>query len=173
MILAVTDKCSANAAAILRDAGFRDVHVLRGGMEQWNADTCCRASGSGVEATAHEGASKMMRLLNSIGPAAGAAAAVVPTWVWAQVPSEADRHMYGPPMMWGFGIIFGPLFFILVLALVIGVAVLLVRWLAGSWQGAAPHQVPGRTLLDILRERFARGEIDKDEFEERRRVLGD
>ena len=30
-----TDKRSANAAASLRDAGFRDVSVLRGGMEQW------------------------------------------------------------------------------------------------------------------------------------------
>jgi uncharacterized membrane protein YdjX (TVP38/TMEM64 family)/rhodanese-related sulfurtransferase len=31
-----TDKRSASAAALLRDAGFRDVHVLRGGMERWN-----------------------------------------------------------------------------------------------------------------------------------------
>jgi uncharacterized membrane protein YdjX (TVP38/TMEM64 family)/rhodanese-related sulfurtransferase len=31
-----TDKRSAAAAALLRDAGFRDVGVLRGGMEQWN-----------------------------------------------------------------------------------------------------------------------------------------
>ena len=31
-----TDKRSANAAALLHDAGFRDVHVLRGGMERWN-----------------------------------------------------------------------------------------------------------------------------------------
>lgn len=77
-------------------------------------------------------------------------------------------------MMWGYGMIFGPLFMILVLALVIAVAVLLVRWLAGGpWQGAASHQLPGRTPLDILKERFARGEIDKAEFEERRRVLGD
>jgi uncharacterized membrane protein YdjX (TVP38/TMEM64 family)/rhodanese-related sulfurtransferase len=30
-----TDKRSANAAAFLRDADFRDVRVLRGGMEQW------------------------------------------------------------------------------------------------------------------------------------------
>jgi len=30
-----TDKRSASAAAILREAGFRDVRVLRGGMEQW------------------------------------------------------------------------------------------------------------------------------------------
>ena len=31
-----TDKRSANAAALLRGSGFRDVRVLRGGMEQWN-----------------------------------------------------------------------------------------------------------------------------------------
>jgi len=31
-----TDKRSASAAAQLHDAGFRDVRVLRGGMEQWN-----------------------------------------------------------------------------------------------------------------------------------------
>lgn len=115
----------------------------------------------------------MRKLFNPMIAAAGAAAAVVPTWVWAQVPSDADRHMYGPNMMWGFGMIFGPLFMILVLALVIAVAVLLVRWLAGPGHGAAPQQPPSRTPLDILKDRLARGEIDKDEFEERRRVLGD
>lgn len=31
-----TDRRSADAAAILRDAGFRDARVLRGGMERWN-----------------------------------------------------------------------------------------------------------------------------------------
>jgi uncharacterized membrane protein YdjX (TVP38/TMEM64 family)/rhodanese-related sulfurtransferase len=31
-----TDKRSATAATLLRNAGFRDVGVLRGGMEQWN-----------------------------------------------------------------------------------------------------------------------------------------
>ena len=31
-----TDKRSASASALLRDAGFRDLRVLRGGMEQWN-----------------------------------------------------------------------------------------------------------------------------------------
>jgi rhodanese-related sulfurtransferase len=33
-----TDKRSANAAAMLHDAGFSDVRVLRGGMEQWNRE---------------------------------------------------------------------------------------------------------------------------------------
>ena len=31
-----TDKRSAKAAAILREAGFQDVLVLRGGMVRWN-----------------------------------------------------------------------------------------------------------------------------------------
>jgi putative membrane protein len=48
-----------------------------------------------------------------------------------------------------------------------------VRWLAGPSQGTLQQGPPARTPLDVLRERFARGEIDKDEFEERRRVLGD
>jgi len=71
--------------------------------------------------------------------------------------------------------IFGPLFMILFLAVLVAVVVLLVRWLGGPSQGPMPphHTTPSRTPLDILKERFARGEIDKDEFEERRRVLGE
>jgi len=38
ILVCKTDKRSAAAAAILGDAGFRDVGVLRGGMEQWNRD---------------------------------------------------------------------------------------------------------------------------------------
>jgi putative membrane protein len=77
-------------------------------------------------------------------------------------------------MMWGpFGMMLGPLFMILIVAAVI----LLIRWLVpgaghmghmGSHSGSQTH-----TALNILKERFARGEIDKAEFEERRRVLGE
>jgi putative membrane protein len=49
----------------------------------------------------------------------------------------------------------------------------MVRWLGGSGHGTAQHPPPVKTPLDILKERFARGEIDKEEFEERRRVLGE
>lgn len=112
---------------------------------------------------------------------AGTAFALAPAWAWAQGTSDPERYGYGygPHMMWWgggwYGMIFGPLMMILVLAAVIAVAVLLVRWLGGPWQGTVPphHAAPGRTPLDILKERFARGEIDKEEFEERRRVLGD
>jgi putative membrane protein len=92
--------------------------------------------------------------------------------------SPAEPYTWGPQMMWGwgwYGMIFGPLFMILVLAVVIGVIVLAVRWLGGPWQGTLPphYPPPGRTPVDILKERFARGEIDKDEFEERRRIPGE
>lgn len=91
--------------------------------------------------------------------------------------AAAEPYPWGPGMMWGWGwtgMIFGPLFMILFLALLIAAVVVLVRWIAGPWHPAPPHYPPpGRTPLDILKERFARGEIDKAEFEERRRVLGD
>lgn len=38
VVVCRTDKRSANAAAVLREAGFRDVQVLRGGMERWNRE---------------------------------------------------------------------------------------------------------------------------------------
>jgi rhodanese-related sulfurtransferase len=33
-----TDKCSPKAAKLIREAGFRNVSVLHGGMERWNED---------------------------------------------------------------------------------------------------------------------------------------
>jgi putative membrane protein len=72
-----------------------------------------------------------------------------------------------------YAMIFGPLLMILFLAILIALAVILVRWLGGQAM-YPPHQSPpNRTPLDILKERFARGEIDKAEFEDRRRVLGE
>lgn len=106
--------------------------------------------------------------------AIGTTIALLPGAALAQT-SGPDHFGWGPQMMgWGWGgMIFGPIFMILVLALVIAVAVLLVHWLGGSSLTATPHQPPARTPLDVLKERFARGEIDKEEFEERRRILGE
>ena len=90
---------------------------------------------------------------------------------WAQGQGE----YYGPHMMWGgyYGMFFGPLMMIVFIAVAVIVVVLLVRWLGGPGQGSALHSPPVKTPLDILKERFAKGEIDKEKFEERRRVLGE
>ncbi|MFQ5620074.1 MAG: SHOCT domain-containing protein [Rhodospirillales bacterium] len=69
--------------------------------------------------------------------------------------------------------ILGPLMGIVFIAAVVVVVVLAVRWIGGSGHGAAAHPPSGNTALDILKERFARGEIDKDEFEERKRLLSE
>jgi putative membrane protein len=113
-----------------------------------------------------------------IGAALGTAVALVPIWAWAQAPSEADKYAYGPHMMWWgggwYGMIFGPLIMILVLALLIVAVVLLVRWASGPWPGApaAQHVPPGRTPLDILNDRYARGEIEREEYLQRRKDIG-
>lgn len=115
----------------------------------------------------------MMRASSSFA-CAGGAAVTLPVLTWAETPVEP--YAYGPHMMWGwgwYGMMFGPLFMILLLVAVIVVAVLAVRWLGGPWQAAAPpsHPLPSRTALDILNERFARGEIDQVEYEAKRRLI--
>ena len=89
-----------------------------------------------------------------------------PSVVLAQ--TQTDYH--GPHMMGG-GWFMGPIMMILFLAVAVIAVVLIVRWLGGSSQGDSRSAPAPSTPTDILKERFARGEIDKEEFEERRRVL--
>lgn len=83
---------------------------------------------------------------------------------------------YGPHM-WEGGwhwMFFGPVMMIVFIAVAVALVVLVIRWLGGPTHGRAPPQAPARKEpIDILKERYAKGEIDKDEFEERRRVLGE
>ena len=87
---------------------------------------------------------------------------------------------HGPGMMWDYGygwahMLFGTLMMILFVGGIIVLVVLAIRWLSGSGHlgGGGPQPRGGTTALDILKERYARGEIDREEFEERRRVLGE
>ena len=89
----------------------------------------------------------------------------VPVVLWAQEqPYKWGWGMH--PMMWGawgFGMMFVMmLFWILV---IIGV-VLGIRWLIGQGKASGTD-----SALEILRQRYARGEINKEEFEARKRDL--
>lgn len=100
-------------------------------------------------------------------------ASLISSPVLAQQTQEGVRYGH---YMWNggwHGWFFGPIMMILFIAVTVVVIVLLVRWLGGSGNGAAHFSPPGKTPIDILKERFARGEIDKEEFEERRRTLGE
>lgn len=74
------------------------------------------------------------------------------------------QHMH----MWGWhgGMMFHPLLWLLVLVVI---AALAAR--AGGWNRHGAYRRRWGGALDILEERFARGEIDKTEFEEKRRLL--
>jgi putative membrane protein len=64
----------------------------------------------------------------------------------------------------GFGWIFMMLFWAL---LILGLAGL-VKWLAG---GAGRETPPEKSALRILEERYARGEIEREEFEQKKHDL--
>lgn len=79
-------------------------------------------------------------------------------------------HM-GMQGMGGWPMIFGALMMILVLAAVIAVVVLLVRAFTSGGHAAPPTRSSGRSALDILDERYARGEIDQEEYQQRKKDL--
>ena len=77
---------------------------------------------------------------------------------------------------WGmpwYGMVFGPIMMIALLATTIVAVVLVVRWLGISSHFPEPHGGPEKTPLDVLKERFARGEIEKQEFEDKKRILSE
>ena len=71
-------------------------------------------------------------------------------------------------MGWGGGM-FGPLFMIALLVLVIVLIVALARWFSGVPE--MPRDA-SRTARQILDERFAKGEIDREDYDARRKELG-
>lgn len=56
-------------------------------------------------------------------------------------------------------------------ALAIAAVIALTRWIGRSGSSAATRGEL-RSALDILRERYAKGEIDQREFEQKRRDVG-
>lgn len=76
-------------------------------------------------------------------------------------------------MMWGGGFgILGGLMMLAFWGVIIGLIVVAIRWLSDRNTSGKTNPGP-RDALEILRERFAQGEIDATEYEARRKVLGD
>ena len=68
-----------------------------------------------------------------------------------------EGHGWGMAWIWIVGLI-----------IFIAIIVVVVRSVN---QNNRPDRTPHKTALDILKERYARGEIDKQEFEERKSNL--
>ena len=97
---------------------------------------------------------------------AGLGASATPAWGYG------GGYHYGGGMMYGGGGIFGQLMMILVIVLIVAVAIGVVHWIfPGSHRLPSGSPTPHKSASEILEERFARGEIDKDEFEEKRNTL--
>lgn len=72
------------------------------------------------------------------------------------------------PWFWGVGMLIAVGAFVLFWVLVLAGVALLIRWL---WVQARPTAKADESALEILKRRYARGEITREEFETIRRDL--
>jgi putative membrane protein len=85
---------------------------------------------------------------------------------------QADNWGGGWHDGWGWGhMIFGSFMMLLFWGGLIILIILAVRWMGSGPPRGSDGGTQANRALDILEERFARGEIDKEEFEERKRLL--
>jgi putative membrane protein len=68
---------------------------------------------------------------------------------------------------WGWGMGFGGIFMILFWVLIVLGIVALVKWLSSA--GGSGRS--GKSALEILKERYAKGEINREQYEQMRRDL--
>jgi len=91
----------------------------------------------------------------------------------AQQGNYGGWHMGPGDMMSGWGMGWMHMIFMIVFwGLVIVALVFLIKWLAVAPRGGSQPSGSGKSnALDILKERYAKGEIDKKEFEEKKKDL--
>ena len=117
----------------------------------------------------------------AIVPSLAATFCVAATSAMAQVgeiPSRNGFYDHGHDMMWGsnqwggFGMVLGPIFMILIVVGIVAGIIYLLR-LFGMAGPASGSQAAHDRALALLKERYAKGEIDSTEFTERKKLLAD
>ena len=72
---------------------------------------------------------------------------------------------------WGWGMGFGWIFMMLFWVLIVLGVVVLAKWLFSAGGSGGRSGGSGKSALDILKERYARGEINREQYEQMRRDL--
>ncbi|MCH8505892.1 MAG: SHOCT domain-containing protein [Ectothiorhodospiraceae bacterium] len=91
-------------------------------------------------------------------------------------PALAQRYedyhgFWHPASGWGH-MLFGGLMMIIFWGGVIALIVLLIHWLGGPGDSRS-HKERAPDALDILKQRYARGEIDREEYQQRKQDLAE
>ncbi len=90
--------------------------------------------------------------------------------LFAQWGRPGDWPM-GPGMMGSMGWVGALMMLVFWILLIVGL-ILLIKWLLIKTRSeSAPKASSNSSALEILKERYARGEIDKEEFEEKKKDL--
>lgn len=78
---------------------------------------------------------------------------------------------YGGYGGWGMGL--HSIFWLVILGLIVWAVVAMIRSNTGHTSGSAGHHLPGPRSngLAILEERYAKGEIDREEYQQKKRDL--
>ena len=117
----------------------------------------------------------------AIVPSMVGALCVAATSALAQVGEIPDRnglYYHGHDMMWGgsqwggFGMVLGPIFMILIVVGIVAGIIYLLRLFGATGPAVSGHATQDRAIA-LLKERYAKGEIDTAEFTERKKLLSD
>jgi putative membrane protein len=95
-----------------------------------------------------------------------------------EIPERFGQYNHGYDMMWGsnqwggFGMVLGPIFMILVVVGTVASIIYLLRLFGAAGPATSSHEAHNRALV-LLKDRYAKGEIDSTEFTERKKLLAD
>ena len=95
-----------------------------------------------------------------------------------EIPDRNGLYYHGHDMMWGgsqwggFGMVLGPIFMILIVVGIVAGIIYLLRLFGAAGPAVSGHIAQDRAMV-LLKERYAKGEIDSAEFTERKKLLAD